>query len=124
MKKKGGVLRKKCKKTLKPDKEYLEKIKVAYGAAMFEKHSMDTAKQTFKQRVGCKECDTIGYRGRTAIFEMLESTDGIKKGIKEKASTEELKLMALENGMRTLRMDAIEKVYFGVTDLNEILRVC
>ena len=97
---------------------------MAYGSEWFEKHGMDTEKQAFKERSGCKECDEIGYRGRTAIFEMLESTDRIKKGIKEKASIEELRQMAMENGMRTLRMDAIEKVFHGVTDLDEILRVC
>ena len=64
------------------------------------------------------------YRGRTAIYEMLLNTTAIKHGIKEKASTEELRLMALENGMRTLRMDGVEKVIDGVTDLGEILRVC
>jgi type II secretory ATPase GspE/PulE/Tfp pilus assembly ATPase PilB-like protein len=114
----------KCRKNFKPDKEHFEKLKVAYGSEWFEKHGMDTEKQAFKKRIGCKECDQIGYRGRTAIFEMLKSTDMIKKGIKEKASIEELRQMAMENGMRTLRMDAIEKVFRGVTDLDEILRVC
>jgi type II secretory ATPase GspE/PulE/Tfp pilus assembly ATPase PilB-like protein len=55
---------------------------------------------------------------------MLENTDRIKKGIKEGASIEELKQMAMENGMRTLRMDAVGKVFQGVTELDEILRVC
>jgi len=115
---------KKCSRSLKPDKEHLEKLNVAYGAEWFKKHGMDTKKQGFKQKIGCKACDQLGYRGRTAIFEVLESTDRIKKGIKQKASTEELREMAMENGMRTLRMDAVEKVFQGVTDLDEILRVC
>jgi len=113
-----------CRKKIKPDKEFLEKLKMAYGPEWFEKHGMETEKQTFKQKEGCKKCDLIGYRGRIAIFEMLKTTDNIKKGIKDKASTEELRQMALENGMRTLRMDAIEKVFQGITDLSEILRVC
>ena len=90
----------------------------------WREHGMDNEKKAFKQKQGCKECDQIGYRGRTAIFEVLENTDRIKKGIKENASIEELRQMALENGMRTLRMDAIEKVFQGITDLEEILRVC
>ena len=77
-----------------------------------------------KKRVGCTECDNVGYRDRRAIFEVLESTDQIRQGIKEKASTEKLRLMALENGMRTLRMAAVEKIFLGVTDLEEVLRVC
>jgi type II secretory ATPase GspE/PulE/Tfp pilus assembly ATPase PilB-like protein len=115
---------KKCSKSFKPDKEQLEKLKVAYGAEWFDKHGMDKKKQAPKQKIGCKACDQIGYRGRTAIFEILESTEEIKKGIKKRATTEELREMALENGMRTLRMDAVEKVFQGVTDIEEILRVC
>ncbi|MEN8231542.1 MAG: GspE/PulE family protein [Thermodesulfobacteriota bacterium] len=115
---------KKCKKSFKPNKEQFEKLKVAYGLEWFEKHGMATEKQAFKQKTGCRECDQIGYRGRVAIFEMLENTDRIKKGIKEKASIEELRQMAMENGMRTLRMDAVEKIFQGVTELDEILRVC
>jgi type II secretory ATPase GspE/PulE/Tfp pilus assembly ATPase PilB-like protein len=118
------TLCKNCKKAFKPNKEQFEKLKVAYGTEWFEKHGMDNEKKAFKQKQGCKECDQIGYRGRTAIFEVLENTDRIKKGIKENASIEELRQMALENGMRTLRMDAIEKVFQGITDLEEILRVC
>jgi len=118
------TLCKKCKKNFTPTKEEFEKLKVAYGEEWFEKHGMETAKQNFKQKTGCKECDQVGYRGRTAIFEVLENTDKIKKGIKENASIEELRQVAMENGMRTLRMDAIEKVFQGTTDLEEILRVC
>jgi type II secretory ATPase GspE/PulE/Tfp pilus assembly ATPase PilB-like protein len=115
---------KKCKKSFKPDKEQFEKLKVAYGLEWFEKHGMATEKQAFKQKTGCRECDQIGYRGRVAIFEMLENTDRIKKGIKGKASVEELRQMAMENGMHTLRMDAVAKVFQGITELGEILRVC
>lgn len=118
------LLCKKCKKSYKPDNEFLEKLKVAYGPEWFEKHEMDKKKPAFKQKVGCKTCDTVGYRGRTAIFEMLKNTDIIKKGIKAMATTEELRQVALEQGMHTLRMDAIVKCYQGITDLDEILRVC
>jgi type II secretory ATPase GspE/PulE/Tfp pilus assembly ATPase PilB-like protein len=85
---------------------------------------MDTEKRSLRQRVGCKECDEVGYRGRTAIFEILENTKEIRRGIKENGSLEELRQMAMENGMRTLRMDGVNKVLQGVTDLEEVLRVC
>ena len=45
-------------------------------------------------------------------------------GIKEKCSTEEIRNMAMENGMRTLRMDGVDKVFQGITDIDEIIRVC
>ena len=120
------ILCEKCKKSFKPKKEEYEELKLTYGPDWFEKHEMAKAfeEAKLKQRVGCKDCDQVGYRGRTAIYEMLLNTTAIKQGIKEKASTEELRLLALENGMRTLRMDGVEKVIGGVTDLGEILRVC
>jgi type II secretory ATPase GspE/PulE/Tfp pilus assembly ATPase PilB-like protein len=116
----------KCKKNFKPNKTEYEELKASYGPEWFEKHKMDKfyEKATLKQKVGCKDCDQLGYRGRTAIYEMLQNTDEIKHGIKEKATTDELRMMALENGMRTLRMAGIEKIFEGITDLSEILRVC
>ena len=120
------MLCKKCKKVKKPAKAEYEKLKEIYVPEWFEKHNMGKThkKETLREKVGCKECDQVGYKDRMAIFEMLENTDMIKRGIKEKASTEELKIMAMENGMRTLRMDAVEKIFLGVTDLDEVLRVC
>jgi type II secretory ATPase GspE/PulE/Tfp pilus assembly ATPase PilB-like protein len=116
----------KCKKEYKPGTDEYDKLKEAYDPVWFKKHGMDKiyAKAIFRKKVGCKKCDQVGYRDRRAIFEMLESTDDIKRGIKERASTEELKMMALQNGMRTLRMDAVEKIFQGVTDFSEVLRVC
>ncbi len=116
----------KCKKAHKPSKEEYQTLKEAYGPEWFEKHEVEKLheKGTMKKRVGCSECDDVGYRDRRAIFEVLESTDQIKQGIKEKATTEKLRLMALENGMRTLRMAAVEKIFLGATDLDEVLRVC
>jgi len=120
------ILCNKCKKEYKPGKEEYEKLKETYGPEWYDKHKMEKIyeKATLRKKVGCKECDQFGYRDRRAIFEILESTDKVKRGIKEKASSEELKMMALENGMRTLRMDAVEKIFLGVTDLDEVLRVC
>ena len=120
------MLCQKCKKSFKQNKEEYEEMRTTYGTDWFEKHDMDKAfeKATMMQKVGCKECDQVGYRGRTAIYELLQNTDKIKHGIKEKASTDELRLLAMEKGMRTLRMDGVEKVIEGVTDLSEILRVC
>jgi type II secretory ATPase GspE/PulE/Tfp pilus assembly ATPase PilB-like protein len=120
------ILCNKCKKEHKPGKEEYEKLKETYGPEWYDKHKMDKIhkKTTLRKKVGCKECDQVGYKDRMAIFEMLEITDRIKRGIKEKVPSEELKMMAMENGMRTLRMDAVEKIFLGITDLDEVLRVC
>jgi len=117
---------KKCRKSFHPDQDLYGKLVEAYGPDWFEKHKMKkfTDKLSLKKKNGCKACDQIGYRGRTAIFEMLVSTDQIKRGIKARCSTEEIRNMAMENGMRTLRMDGIDKVFQGKTDIDEIVRVC
>jgi len=114
-----------CKKTYKPSKEEYETLKNAYGPEWFEKHGMDKlqAKGVLYKRVGCNECENVGYKDRRAVYEVLESTEKIRKGIKNGAPTEELRMMALENGMRTLRMAAVEKIFVGTTDLDEVLRV-
>ena len=116
----------KCKKTLHPGKDLYERLKETYDPVWFDKHKMKkfSDKLTMKQKNGCPDCDQIGYRGRTAIFELLVKTDQIKRGIKEKCTTEEIRDMALENGMRTLRMDGVGRVFQGITDIDEIVRIC
>jgi type II secretory ATPase GspE/PulE/Tfp pilus assembly ATPase PilB-like protein len=116
----------KCKKTFKPNKKFFEKLKIIYDPDWFDRHEMDKIykKASLKEKVGCKTCDQIGYRGRTAIFEVLECTPSIKQGIKDNSTSNEIREMALINGMRTLRMDAVEKVLQGVTDSDEVIRVC
>jgi type II secretory ATPase GspE/PulE/Tfp pilus assembly ATPase PilB-like protein len=119
------LLCKKCKNSFHPDQALYEKLKETYGPDWFEKHKMKkfTDKLTIKKKNGCKACDHIGYRGRVAIFEMLVNNDQIKRGIKKNCSTEEIRDMALESGMHTLRMDGVDKIFQGLTDLDEVLRV-
>jgi type II secretory ATPase GspE/PulE/Tfp pilus assembly ATPase PilB-like protein len=120
------ILCKKCTERIHPDQELYDQLIEAYGPDWFEKHKMKkfSDKLFLKKKNGCTACDQIGYRGRTAIFEVLVSTDQIKRGIKKKCSTEEIRNMAMENGMRTLRMDGVDKVFQGKTDIDEIVRVC
>jgi type II secretory ATPase GspE/PulE/Tfp pilus assembly ATPase PilB-like protein len=72
---------------------------------------------------GCKNCKASGYTGRIGIFEFLHVTEGIKKMIIGRASADDLKKKALEEGMKTLRVDGIDKVKLGMTTVEEILRV-
>jgi type II secretory ATPase GspE/PulE/Tfp pilus assembly ATPase PilB-like protein len=120
------ILCKKCTERFHPDQELYDQLIEAYGPDWFEKHKMKkfSDKLFLKKKFGCKACDQIGYRGRTAIFELLVSTDQIKRGIKEKCTTEEIRDMAMKNGMRTLRMDGVDKIFQGITDIDEIIRVC
>jgi len=72
---------------------------------------------------GCEACGFSGYRGRSAIFEILIVDDDIKKLIMQKAPANEIKSKAIANGMKTLWDDGKDKIEKGITTLEEILHV-
>lgn len=72
---------------------------------------------------GCFECGGTGFRGRTAIHELLDLTEHIREMILAKRPTSEIKRVAREEGMTFLRESAVEKVALGVTTLREINKV-
>jgi type II secretory ATPase GspE/PulE/Tfp pilus assembly ATPase PilB-like protein len=77
----------------------------------------------FYEGAGCMECGGTGYRGRTAICELLDLTDSIRELILSKRPTSEIKKAARDEGMRFLRESAVEQVLKGVTTLREINKV-
>jgi type IV pilus assembly protein PilB len=72
---------------------------------------------------GCIECAGTGFRGRTAIHELLDLTDRIREMILERKPTSEIRKAAREDGMRFLRESALDKVRGGFTTLKEINKV-
>ena len=70
---------------------------------------------------GCSECLNTGYKGRVAIYEIMEMTPDLYSLVSHNTSSGELHAAALENGMVTLRADGLTKVYAGETTLNEVL---
>ena len=79
---------------------------------------------TLYEPVGCDKCNSTGYRGRVGLHELLVGTDALKKNIQEHAHVAEMFATALEDGMRTLRQDGIEKVLLGLTDMHQVRAVC
>jgi len=79
--------------------------------------------QTFYEGAGCIECGGTGFKGRTAICELLNLSDRIREMILDKRPTSEVKRAAHEEGMRFLRESAVEKVFTGLTTLREINKV-
>jgi type IV pilus assembly protein PilB len=77
----------------------------------------------FSEGTGCFECGGTGYRGRSAIHEVLDLTERIREMILDKRSASEIKRAAREEGMTFLRESAIDKVRTGVTTLREINKV-
>jgi len=79
---------------------------------------------TFYKAVGCDKCGGGGYKGRCGLHELLIATDPLKKLIAEKARVSELIAVALEEGMRTLKQDGMEKCLSGMTSIKEVRSVC
>jgi type II secretory ATPase GspE/PulE/Tfp pilus assembly ATPase PilB-like protein/GAF domain-containing protein len=73
---------------------------------------------------GCEVCGNTGYKGRVGLHELLMGSDDIKRLIQEHARVAEILAAALENGMRTLKQDGIEKVLQGITDIHQVRAVC
>ena len=103
-----------CQKKVRYDDETLE----ASGLDPKEWRNFD-----FLEGEGCIECAGTGYKGRTAIHELLDLTDRIREMILEKKPTSEVRRAAREEGMRFLRESALDKVKAGITTLKEINKV-
>ena len=84
----------------------------------------DKGQLTFYKTVGCDKCGGGGYKGRCGLHELLIASDPLKKLIAEKARVSELIAVALEEGMRTLKQDGMEKCLSGMTSLKEVRSVC
>ena len=78
---------------------------------------------TFYEGAGCMECGGTGFKGRTAICELLDLSDRIRDMILERRPNSEIKKAAREEGMRFLRESAVEQVLLGRTTLREINKV-
>lgn len=72
---------------------------------------------------GCEKCRGTGYRGRTCVLELMPLSDAIRQLIHDTAEVDAIRRKAREEGMRTLRESAIEKLIQGVTTYQEVLRV-
>jgi type II secretory ATPase GspE/PulE/Tfp pilus assembly ATPase PilB-like protein len=99
---------------------------VKISRELLEESGMDPALEhthVFYEGLGCIECGGTGYKGRTAICELLDLTDNIRELILEKRPTSEIKKAAREDGMRFLRESAVERVMEGVTTLREVNKV-
>jgi len=78
--------------------------------------------QTYKG-AGCNKCGGSGYKGRLGLYEVLTLDRNLKQAVIDRVSASDLRILAVKNGMRTLRMDAIDKLKKGITTLEELTRV-
>ena len=97
-----------------------------YSEAELKESGIDPAivgNISFAEGAGCLECSGTGYHGRTAICELLDLTDRIREMIVDRRPTSEVKRVAREEGMMTLRESGMAKVRAGITTLKEINKV-
>jgi type IV pilus assembly protein PilB len=105
----------KCKEPYVPTREELLAAGFAYedGAELPKLH----------RAVGCTACSSTGYKSRLALHEVMVVTEQIEKLVVDHASSEEIKRVAIAQGMISLRDDGMEKVKQGHTSIEEVLRV-
>ena len=102
-----------CKEEYKPIDEELKDIKI-----LGEKRTMK-----FARGKGCAKCMNTGYKGRLGIYELMIPDEGIRTAVMAKASTDEIRKLARNSGMKSLKEDGIEKIKDGLTSVEEVLRV-
>ena len=78
---------------------------------------------TLYRGMGCRACNGTGYRGRIGIFELMTVTEDVQKLVYERVPSTEIRKLARQTGMKTLREDGILKVLGGVTTLEEVMRI-
>ena len=83
----------------------------------------DREKVELKRGKGCINCRNTGYWGRSGVFEVLTITPPVKKQISQKVDSDAIKKKASEDGMTTLRENAIKKMLKGTTTYQEVLRI-
>jgi general secretion pathway protein E len=103
-----------CKKEYQPNIELLERVGLSAKEAKEIK---------FYEPVGCDECNQTGFRGRVAIFEIMEMTPAIAKLTMERSETGVIREQALKDGMIPLIKDGLRRVKDGLTVIEEVLAV-
>ena len=103
-----------CKEVYVPDEESLANLGLDRSVLQ---------NNTFYRKKGCNLCMQTGFRGRTAIFEIMIVDDEIKKLVLKTSDANQINELALKQGMITLQKDGIDKVLKGITTTEEVLRV-
>ena len=104
----------KCKETYTPPMDAIKRLGMNID---------EGSEVTFSRGRGCDHCKGTGYKGRIGIYELMPITDNIRDLILAKSSSYAIKEAAIQDGMKCLRDDALEKILLGMTTLEESMRV-
>ncbi len=113
----------KCKETYKPDEKEINHLIEQYGTEDFKTLGFNPDEMELCRAVGCDECGDTGYKGRTGVHELLIGTHELQSMIYKKADLSDLTAQAIKDGMRTLKQDGIHKIFLGLTDYEQLLRI-
>ncbi len=101
-----------CKEPFEPDAQLRENI------------GLDPDEEiTLYRPKGCDRCNNTGYKGRVGVYEVMLMSERIQQLTVERASSDQIKQVAIAEGMQTLREDGLEKMMAGLTSYEEVLRV-
>ena len=119
------VLCEKCKQAYRPNPKLLAKVglppetKVLYRPPRFDE---DDEEEDGEERKVCKRCAGLGYYGRTAMFEVIDATEGMKKVIKQGGDLQAIRHQARQDKMQSFQSDGLRLVLEGKTSLEELQR--
>jgi type IV pilus assembly protein PilB len=102
-----------CKQPYEPDAEEM---------ALFHHHLPKSEKALFFHGVGCQDCSQTGYRDRIGVYELLKLSPAIRQLIVEHATTERVRQLAIDEGMRPMIAEAINLVDSDITTVAEVIR--
>jgi type II secretory ATPase GspE/PulE/Tfp pilus assembly ATPase PilB-like protein len=114
-----------CKEEYCPPPEEFAELVRDYGADHWDRVgvSYSPSLRLFRAK-GCAKCGDTGYKGRMGIHELLVASDEVKRAVQKRASVEDLRALAVREGMTTLLQDGIVKVLAGHTDFKQVRAVC
>jgi len=112
-----------CRETFEASEAEYTEIADYYGKEKLDE-KLDGKPLKLWRGAGCKKCNQTGYKGRVGLHEVLVNSDDLRHAILQKATANQLRELALKEGMRTLLQDGIEKCLEGLTDLKQVLAVC
>jgi len=115
-----------CRKEARDQRQRYDEVAASLKQIAGERDEVipDFKEAKFMKAVGCDECGGTGYKGRIALHELMVGTETVKTAIRRGVGMDELRAIAMDEGMWTLKMDGLMKVLRGDTDLEQILKVC
>jgi Type II secretory pathway, ATPase PulE/Tfp pilus assembly pathway, ATPase PilB len=110
----------KCKEPHHPSEEEFDELMEVYGRDYFPELGIKYSPEfVLYEPKGCSACNNTGYKGRMGVHELMTGTDEVKRAVQRRAPIDELRNIAMQQGMRTLLQDALEKAMRGITDVKQ-----